>query len=138
MLSSKAFRSLAFKLPLQQLTSDIAFLCTHLQEINTKLEPLFPPAAHPFRTNLIAIISYDLAQKLPDRLATAFQTIICDESHALKSHTTERTRFIAPLVRAAKRALLISGTPLKSQPIELHTQVCVVSVTKLSNGWVKR
>ncbi|KAK9808009.1 hypothetical protein WJX73_003435 [Symbiochloris irregularis] len=91
------------------------------KEITTKLQPLFPHTAA--SKKLIAIISYDLVAKLPSTIAAAFQMIICDESHLLKSPTTERTRCIAPLVKKARRAVLLSGTPLKSQPIELHTQL---------------
>ena len=96
-----------------------------MQDIKTKLEPLFPYAAAAKR--LIAIISYDLVAKLPPTIAAAFQMIICDESHSLKGPNTDRTRCIAPLVKRARRAVLLSGTPLKSHPIELHTQVCFSS-----------
>ncbi len=52
-----------------------------------------------------------------------FPFIICDESHALKDPKTERTKFVVPLMKRARRALLLSGTPALSRPIELHPQV---------------
>ena len=53
----------------------------------------------------------------------SFGVVICDESHALKAHKTKRTKHIWPMVQKAKRAILISGTPAPSRPIELFTQV---------------
>ena len=51
------------------------------------------------------------------------QAVICDESHCLKTRTTKRTQFATALVKSARRALLITGTPLLSKPIELFPQV---------------
>lgn len=56
-------------------------------------------------------------------LFCSFGTVICDESHALKTHSAKRTQFIWPLVQKAKRAILITGTPALSRPIELFPQV---------------
>ena len=53
----------------------------------------------------------------------SFGVIICDESHALKSHSAKRTQFMWPLVQQASRAILITGTPALSRPIELFPQV---------------
>ena len=53
----------------------------------------------------------------------SFGMVICDESHALKTHSAKRTQFIWPLVQQAKRAILITGTPALSRPIELFPQV---------------
>ena len=53
----------------------------------------------------------------------SFGVIICDESHALKSHSAKRTQFMWPVVQHASRAILITGTPALSRPIELFPQV---------------
>ena len=53
----------------------------------------------------------------------SFGIVICDESHALKTHSAKRTQFIWPLVQKAKHAILITGTPALSRPIELFPQV---------------
>ena len=53
----------------------------------------------------------------------SFGMVICDESHALKSHRTKRCQFVWPFVQRARRAVLISGTPAPSRPIELFPQV---------------
>ncbi|DBA88569.1 TPA: hypothetical protein ACH3X2_005037 [Trebouxia sp. C0005] len=75
-----------------------------------------PPRQH------IVIISYDLVQKMQSYVKH-FGVIICDESHALKSHSAKRTQFIRPLVQQASRAILITGTPALSRPIELFPQI---------------
>lgn len=53
----------------------------------------------------------------------SYRTVICDESHQLKSRTAKRTRFLSAAVRAAARAILLTGTPLLSRPIEAWPQV---------------
>lgn len=53
----------------------------------------------------------------------SFGVVVCDESHALKSHSAKRTQFLWPVVQRAKRAILITGTPALSRPIELFPQV---------------
>ncbi len=49
--------------------------------------------------------------------------IVCDEAHALKHHTTKRTAFVTELVKRARGALLLTGTPLMSRPIEIWSLV---------------
>ena len=55
--------------------------------------------------------------------AHRYRAIICDECHALKNRTTQRAQKIGPLVRAADRAVLCTGTAILNRPIELFTQV---------------
>ena len=51
------------------------------------------------------------------------QAIICDESQCLKSRAALRTKAMLPLLKAARRAMLLSGTPALSRPVELFTQL---------------
>lgn len=83
-------------------------------------------------SNLICIVSYDLAAKMPDVLKS-FKIIIADESHYLKSQESKRTRAITPLIKNAQRALLLTGTPALSRPIELFTQLNALEPTLFSN-----
>ena len=53
----------------------------------------------------------------------AFDFVIVDESHYLKSHDAIRTTLIGPIVRDAQHALLLSGTPALARPAELYPQV---------------
>ena len=70
----------------------------------------------------VSIVSYDLGKQLAERLgAIGFGVVICDESHNLKSGESKRSKALLPLVAAARRAVLLSGTPVLSRPIEIFT-----------------
>ncbi|GCC39345.1 hypothetical protein chiPu_0022854, partial [Chiloscyllium punctatum] len=49
-----------------------------------------------------------------------------DESHFLKNMKTARCKAAHPLLQAAKRLLLLSGTPAMSRPAELYSQIAVL------------
>lgn len=69
------------------------------------------------------IISYDLASVKADELKKLkIEMVICDESHYLKSHKTKRTKALTPVVKAAKRAVFLTGTPALNRPSELYSQ----------------
>nr|XP_008120503.1 PREDICTED: SWI/SNF-related matrix-associated actin-dependent regulator of chromatin subfamily A-like protein 1 isoform X2 [Anolis carolinensis] len=75
---------------------------------------------------LINIVSFDLLSKMEKQLKTTFQVVIVDESHFLKNGKTARCRAAMPLLKAAKRVILLSGTPAMSRPAELYTQMAAV------------
>lgn len=52
-----------------------------------------------------------------------FNAVIVDESHALKSKSTKRTKAVLPILKAAERCLLLSGTPALARPSELWPQL---------------
>lgn len=52
--------------------------------------------------------------------------IIADESHCIKDWSTMRTQTLVPLLQKASRAILLSGTPTRNTPEELHPQLCGV------------
>ena len=71
----------------------------------------------------VVIASYDTATRRSSELGSAkFGVIIADESQTLKSADAQRSKALLPLIRGAKRALLLSGTPLPSRPAEIFTQ----------------
>nr|XP_005279794.1 SWI/SNF-related matrix-associated actin-dependent regulator of chromatin subfamily A-like protein 1 isoform X2 [Chrysemys picta bellii] len=78
---------------------------------------------------LINIISFDLLSKMDKQLKDTFQVVIIDESHFLKNTKTARCQAAMPLLKAAKRAILLSGTPAMSRPAELYTQIVAVRPT---------
>ena len=59
-----------------------------------------------------------------------FRAIIFDESHALKSKSTKRTKAVVPILKSATRCLLLSGTPALAKPEEVHKKayffVCIL------------
>ncbi|KAB5577301.1 hypothetical protein PHYPO_G00208310 [Pangasianodon hypophthalmus] len=82
------------------------------------------------RSGLVNIISYDLLSKMgKQNLASPFGVLIMDESHFLKNIKTARCKAALPLLKAAKRVILLSGTPAMSRPAELYTQILAVRPT---------
>ncbi|NWW21732.1 SMAL1 protein, partial [Falcunculus frontatus] len=79
--------------------------------------------------SLINIISFDLLSRMDKQLKSAFQVVIVDESHFLKNTKTARCQAAMPLLKAAKRVILLSGTPAMSRPAELYTQIAAVQPT---------
>ncbi|KAF3453526.1 hypothetical protein FNV43_RR03966 [Rhamnella rubrinervis] len=73
---------------------------------------------------LFNIISYDVVPKLQNLLmASEFKVVIADESHFLKNAQAKRTTACLPVIKKAQYALLLSGTPALSRPIELFKQL---------------
>ncbi|KAF8017672.1 hypothetical protein BT93_H2767 [Corymbia citriodora subsp. variegata] len=72
---------------------------------------------------LFNIISYDVVTKLQNVLMSSdFKLVIADESHFLKNAQAKRTAATLPVIKKAQYALLLSGTPALSRPIELYKQ----------------
>ncbi|XP_058908766.1 SWI/SNF-related matrix-associated actin-dependent regulator of chromatin subfamily A-like protein 1 isoform X1 [Kogia breviceps] len=78
---------------------------------------------------LVNIVSFDLLSKLEKQLTPPFRVVIVDESHFLKNIKTARCRTAVPLLKVAKRVILLSGTPAMSRPAELYTQILAVRPT---------
>uniref|UniRef100_A0A671PHV0 SWI/SNF-related matrix-associated actin-dependent regulator of chromatin subfamily A-like protein 1 n=1 Tax=Sinocyclocheilus anshuiensis TaxID=1608454 RepID=A0A671PHV0_9TELE len=79
------------------------------------------------RSGLINIISYDLLNRMDKQQPSSpFSVIIMDESHFLKNMKTARCRAALPLLKTAKRVILLSGTPAMSRTAELYTQILAV------------
>uniref|UniRef100_A0A8C5KUI5 SWI/SNF-related matrix-associated actin-dependent regulator of chromatin subfamily A-like protein 1 n=1 Tax=Jaculus jaculus TaxID=51337 RepID=A0A8C5KUI5_JACJA len=78
---------------------------------------------------LVNIVSFDLLTKLQKQLKTPFKVVIIDESHFLKNIKTARCRAAVPILKVAKRVILLSGTPAMSRPAELYTQIIAVKPT---------
>uniref|UniRef100_A0A667YPH7 SWI/SNF-related matrix-associated actin-dependent regulator of chromatin subfamily A-like protein 1 n=1 Tax=Myripristis murdjan TaxID=586833 RepID=A0A667YPH7_9TELE len=82
------------------------------------------------RSGLVNIISYDLLGRMDkQQLASPFNVLIMDESHFLKNIKTARCKAALPLLKAARRVILLSGTPAMSRPSELYTQILAVRPT---------
>ncbi|CAM9826147.1 unnamed protein product, partial [Phaeothamnion confervicola] len=76
----------------------------------------------------VVITSYDLVSRFRSSLSPELERVkvgcvICDECHYLKNHKAARTRAAMPLLKAARRIILLSGTPALSRPVELFTQL---------------
>jgi SWI/SNF-related matrix-associated actin-dependent regulator 1 of chromatin subfamily A len=72
----------------------------------------------------IVVVPYSLVAKCADALLAArFGCVVADESHCLKDAKAQRTKGAAPLLRAARRAICLTGTPALSRPGELFPQL---------------
>ncbi|TMS06428.1 SWI/SNF-related matrix-associated actin-dependent regulator of chromatin subfamily A-like protein 1 [Larimichthys crocea] len=79
------------------------------------------------RSGLINVVSYDLLSRMDKQQSgKPFSVLIMDESHFLKNMKTARCKAALPLLKAAKRVILLSGTPAMSRPSELYTQILAV------------
>lgn len=77
---------------------------------------------------LVNIGSFDLlARNAPLVSSRNFRVVVVDESHALKNKDSKRSKALIPLVMKASRAVLLSGTPALSRPVELFSQIMAVS-----------
>ncbi|WOL10504.1 SWI/SNF-related matrix-associated actin-dependent regulator of chromatin [Canna indica] len=73
---------------------------------------------------LFNIVSYDVIPKIKDMLlASDFKIVIADESHFMKNAQAKRTNACLPVLQKAQYAILLSGTPALSRPIELFKQL---------------
>ena len=76
----------------------------------------------------VTIVSYGLItngkekEQLAAALAAAnFRVAIADEAHYLKSKDSQRAQLVLPLLAAARRIMLLTGTPALNRPVELYT-----------------
>jgi SNF2 family DNA or RNA helicase len=51
----------------------------------------------------VLVLSYDHVSKLKEELKRqAFRVVVCDESHCIKNHTSERSKNTVPLVQVGR------------------------------------
>lgn len=63
--------------------------------------------------------------------------LIVDEAHAIKNYKSQRTKAIQQIAHTAKRAVLISGTPFLSRPIEIFPLLnCINPNHKIWSNYV--
>lgn len=75
---------------------------------------------------LVIVTSYDLVHREVVKKAlhrVAPNVVICDECHYLKNGKAQRTKALLPLLKSARRAILLSGTPALSRPSEVFWQL---------------
>jgi len=75
----------------------------------------------------VTILTYGLVTngKEKERLvanvmAAGFAVVIVDEAHYLKTRDSVRTKLILPLLAAAQRCVMLTGTPALNRPVELY------------------
>ncbi|KAK3276842.1 hypothetical protein CYMTET_15114 [Cymbomonas tetramitiformis] len=75
---------------------------------------------------LITIVTFPLMANqsiLKQVKERAFKVVVVDESHYLQNSSTKRTQALLPVLQAAHRVVLLSGTPALGRPIDLYCQL---------------
>lgn len=89
----------------------------------------------------IVVATYSLLQTRSAAAKTLaqfkFKCIIVDESHNLKAVKSQRTLLALPLLRQAKRLVLLSGTPALARPVELWTQINSIAPGLFESNYTK-
>jgi SNF2 family DNA or RNA helicase len=76
----------------------------------------------------IYIINYDiLAGWLPELTKASPQVIICDEAHAIKNRTAQRTKAVKELCKGVPHVLMLTGTPIVNRPAEAFNMLNVLA-----------
>jgi len=72
---------------------------------------------------IMSYVTFCRKPKVYDQTATGepWQIIVCDEAHALRNPTSQRTKVLLPMVQRASRAILVTGTPTPKQGAEAYT-----------------
>lgn len=107
--------------------------------INKKTEHIWP------HTDVV-IVNYDMLKQFSTQIRKHEWDLVCaDEAHLLKTPTTIRSKYffgqddrkepIEPI--RYKRLVLLTGTPIMSQPSELWTFVRECDPTDLGSSWLK-
>ncbi|KAL5112227.1 hypothetical protein TcWFU_005871 [Taenia crassiceps] len=92
----------------------------------TSLNDALDSMQHPQQRKVVTIFTYDLLSRYAERSSqtvSSFRVVIMDESHNLKNIKASRTKSALPVLQAAKRAILLTGTPALSRPLELYPQI---------------
>lgn len=85
-------------------------------------------------TEPILIMSYDMMRlRYEDLQDAAFDLLVLDESHYIKSYKASRTKVAKRIAKKADKIILLSGTPVPSRPMELFEQLHIVDPSAWKN-----
>lgn len=75
----------------------------------------------------VIIINYESIWRPPLsnyllRKTTGIDTVICDESHRIKSPSSKCSRYLARIGKIAQHRYLLTGTPLAENPMDVYAQ----------------
>jgi len=75
----------------------------------------------------VIIINYDILKKFYKWLVNVkFDTMVCDESHLIKTPTSVRSKVVKLLSRDIPSIIMLSGTPILSRPIEMYNMLNIL------------
>lgn len=82
----------------------------------------------PVARDQILICSYEFANSQTTKLIRAWDLVVCDEAHRLRSHWTGQAKIaanVARICRAAAKSIMLTATPLQNRLEELYGLVSV-------------
>jgi len=82
------------------------------------------------------VVNYDILGKI-NFANIQFKSVICDESHYLKSASTLRSDNVQKILKGVERAIFLSGTPILNRPSELVNQLKLLGVLDKFGGYWK-
>jgi len=85
--------------------------------------------------NLFTVVTYDLVQKHEkfqrrSKDGKPYEIILVDESHYIKDVKSKRSKAAVTLCKAARRSILLSGTPALNRACELYPQMLALMPDK--------
>ena len=93
------------------------------------------PEPIPEKVNYI-IINYDILSHRYNELAKlAIEIIILDEFHYIKESSTKRTQAVKKLCKKKKHIIGLSGTPIKSRPVEFFNILHIINPIMFPSFW---
>jgi SNF2 family DNA or RNA helicase len=90
------------------------------------------------RQPVAIVVNYETAWR-PEfadfSLGMEWDCVICDESHRIKAHNSQVSKYAAKLGRKAKRRLCLTGTPLAQSPLDLFGQFRFLDPGLFGTSW---
>lgn len=70
----------------------------------------------------MVLVTYGTARRIVDLLVNElpYETVICDESHNVKSWTSDQTKATWEIAQKAQRRLLMTGSPTEGNPLDVY------------------
>lgn len=90
------------------------------------------------RGKRIFIINYESAKRPEFALWSSFigwDLVVCDESHRIKSHNSQVSKFCGQLIQNAKRRLCLTGTPMPHSPLDVFGQFRFLKPDIYGTSW---
>ena len=114
-----------------------------LEDLQVRRQAEWVPALRGERGITFLIAAYQSARTVLDQALkheVLFDSIICDEAHALSHYHTETSKAVRPLVSKSRTAFLLTGTPIYNRPYDLYNllETCVAGYGSSMYRWAER
>jgi len=95
------------------------------------------PAPEPVKNFDVLVLPYSVLKKDLNHILDAYpyNVLICDESHMLRSHKSNRSKAVLKLGAKASHRYLLSGTPALGTPMHLYVQLRLLGGFLTGTWW---